>query len=365
MNSDAKESGALDDMRVRLDPLMSIVREGPDACFIMASERELFRLKGRTVPVLLEHVMPLLDGHRTVRELRAALADRLHAKAVDQLIRLLLSNRVVHDTTRLQALGPEEIEEFRGLCNLMARCTDKPYVALERLRTARVAVVGCASLAVPVVQSLGECAIGIIDVVAEPDTLPLPVLPLSQLRRWNPGQLADAITGADLVLGLQDGDLSSIGVLTELNQLSLAHGLTWLHLRLTLDAEGWLGPLHVPGGACYQCLNLRLTSNLKTWRERAVAQHQVAQRHLEPKRLGFGPLGAQLAGAAALEVIKYLTWIQLTQLASRCYLFDFLNHEISLHTVLRHPNCPACHLDRERQLATWSEDQVQLERMLL
>jgi YcaO cyclodehydratase, ATP-ad Mg2+-binding len=128
-----------------------------------------------------------------------------------------------------------------------------------------------------------------------------------EILREEFGRGNDFCTRADFALGLQDGDFSATGELGALNRACLSQGKSWLHLRLTLDVEGWLGPLHCPGGACFECLSLRIKSNLKAGRDCVVVRQQTEQGRVAARRLEFSPLRRQLAAMAALEVVKQLT----------------------------------------------------------
>jgi bacteriocin biosynthesis cyclodehydratase domain-containing protein len=358
------EQGA---QRLRLDPLMNVVRDGAEACQLVISERQLFRLQGKTVPLLVDQVLPLLDGTRTVAQLRQALASQLNEKSLDELLRLLVRNRVLHDVTQVQPLSAEEQAAYCGVFRLLSRFSESPEQMLGQLRKARVAVVGTSALLQDVVDALGDCAVGDIDVFgafgAPAAALQAPKGSRLHTPAWE--ELESTVARADLALGLQDGDFSAVRELKALNQACLRHGQSWLHLRLTLDAEGWLGPLHGPGGACFECLGLRIKSNLKAGRESAIAQQQTEQGLVAARTLEFAPFRRQLASMAAIEVLKHLTQLELTQLFSRCCLVDFLTQETSLHTVLKHPACPACGVSRDGRLYPWDKDEVLLERTLL
>jgi adenylyltransferase/sulfurtransferase len=357
-------SDNLGSQKLQLDPLMTLVRHGADSCQFVLSERQMFRLQGRTVPVLVEHVLPLLDGTRTVLELRQALAAQLSEKALDDMLRLLLRNRVLRDVSGASVLSAEEQEAHRGVLLFLSRYSENPDQLLARLRGARVAVMGDSPFVQDVINALAACGIGLLDIVSE-QTLSITPPLLTQLRSRPWEDLEATLTESDFVLGLQDGDFSSTRALKQVNQICSRLGKSWLSLRLTLDAEGWLGPVHGPGGACFECLDWRIKSNLKAGRDHAITQQHAEDGRVQVRRLEVAPFRQQLAAMAAIETLKQLTWLEATSLFSRCCIVDFITHETSLHTVLKNPACPTCGQHRGGRLLPWDADEVLLERTLI
>lgn len=352
-------------MRPRLVPCMSVVRDGERTCYFMVGGRDSLRCQGRLVPTLVERLLPLLDGTRTLAELRATLAGTLDTASVDELLRLLLHHGVVVDAEPEQVFSARELEAFASLLALLARSFSNPYRPFERLRRARVVVVGNSELTRELVGALAECAIGTIDLVMDEGSPTLAVPQPVHVRAHPLAELRGVLAGADLVIGVQDGESGFTRHLRELNRRCLESGADWLEVRLTLDAEGWIGPLHVPGTACFECVELRRRSNLATWREHALQVEQVERGLIVGKRLGFTPFQKQLASMVAVEVLLYLTAIESTRLVGRCLLVEFLTHESTAHPVLKHPSCPACGQPSEERLHPWGDEVVRIERTLL
>jgi bacteriocin biosynthesis cyclodehydratase domain-containing protein len=352
--------------RLRLAPCMSVVRDEDRACYFVTSDRELLRFHGRLVPPLVDDVLPLLDGNRTVGELRDTLARKLDSRSVDELVHLLVQHRVVVDVAPEQAFSSRELEAFGSLLALLSRSSQEPFRLLERLRGARVVVVGSSELAGELTAALAECAIGVIDLVMEEGaSLPPEVRAPVQIRTHALDQLPALIPGAALVIGVQDGEPGFPRRLRELNRMCLELGASWLEVRLTLDLEAWLGPLHAPGSACFECTELRQSSNLRSWREHQLHLEQLEKGLVAGRRLGFKPFLAQTAHAASTEVLLHLIAEAPSRLVGQCLLLDLLSHESSLQPVLRHPACLACGHPPEELPPPWSEEDVRLERTLL
>lgn len=359
-------------MKPRLKPFINIVRDDETTCCFMISERELFRCRGKSVPLLLDQVLPLMDGERTVEALAAKLEGTLPAKAVQDLVTLLVRNHVVMDAAAEDvpvagepAASPST---FPGLMTFLARFSDKPGALWSRLRRARVAVAGDSPLVHEVTAALGSCALGAVDVVAPSELAearPGEVPGTTTLRRVGLDRMGEVVPGADLVLGVQDGEFCFGARLKDLNRMCLEIGQSWLHLRLTLEGEAWLGPVYAPGSACFECMTCRLQSNLKSWKENAQHERRIAEGQLPGQRMDFLPFRKQLAQAAAVETVKFLTGIDGARLISHCLVLDLLSQESSLHTVLRYPRCPACSKLQTGRIYPWDEDDLKLERMLI
>ncbi|HEX5751300.1 MAG TPA: TOMM precursor leader peptide-binding protein [Archangium sp.] len=359
-------SDSFESSRPRLAPAVSVVQDGADTCYLMMTGKELLRCHGPLVPTLMTRLLPLLDGTRSVAEIREALEGTLEAERVEEVLRLLLRHHLLLDAGPEQELSTQERAAFGSLLALLARSTPQPYRVLERLRRMRLVVVGDSELAREVVEALAECAVGAIDLVSPREAwaelkLELPV----RLRHVDPGQLQNIVPGAELVIGVQDGEFNFTRQMRELNRLCLRLGVSWLQVRLTLEAEGWLGPLHTPDTACFECMDLRMKSNLRTWREHGLHEEQVEQGLLMGRRIGFRPLQRQLAGALAVEVLLHLTGLETSRLVGRSLVMDALSQESSLHPVLKHPGCPACGRPPEARLHPWGEEDIRLDRTLL
>ncbi|HEX2573866.1 MAG TPA: TOMM precursor leader peptide-binding protein [Polyangia bacterium] len=358
-------------MKPRLKPFINIVRDDETTCCFMISERELFRCRGKSVPLLLDQVLPLMDGERTVEALAAKLEGTLPAKAVQDLVTLLVRNHVVMDAEEeAPAAGAPGVSPaaYPGLMTFLARFSDRPGALWSRLRRARVAVVGDSPLLTEVTAALASCAIGAIDVVAPPELAGAglaEVAGATTLRRVGLDRMGEVVPGADLVIGVQDGEFCFGARLKELNRMCLEVGQSWLHLRLTLEGEAWIGPVYAPGSACFECLTCRLQSNLKSWKENAQHERRIAEGQLPEQRMDFLPFRQQLAQAAAVETVKFLTGIDGARLISHCLVLDLLSQESSLHTVLRYPRCPACSRLQTGRIYPWDEDELKLERMLI
>jgi bacteriocin biosynthesis cyclodehydratase domain-containing protein len=307
----------------------------------------MFRVQGRSVPVLVDHLLPLVDGARSVGAIQEHLADRIAARPLAELLEALVRHGLLRDVSEAPALSDAERAEHREILALLSRFSERPEALLAGLRAARVLVVCDSPWGADVAGALRESAVGTV--------------------RWlESGEALEAeVAAATLVVGLQDGDFTGAALLAALNRACVALGRGLLHARLTLDAEGFLGPLYEPGGACLECLRLRIRNNLQAGREVGLAERRVEQGQLAVERLAYAPFRRQLAAMVALEVVKQLTAVEPSALYCRCRIVDLMTHESQLHTVLRHPACGACGQRQEGRVYPWDEDEIRVERMLI
>jgi bacteriocin biosynthesis cyclodehydratase domain-containing protein len=332
---------------LRTVPFLRVLRDGPDACHLLTSERTTFRVQGRGVPFLLDAILPAFDAPLRVGALPERLAAGVEEEALRALLGALLRNGILRDATDAPPLSADERTTHRDTLSLLSRLSDRPEAHLAKLREARVLVACDSPWGDDVAAALRESAVGTVRVVARADSLE------AEARE------------ATVAVGLQDGDFSGTALLTALNRACVSLGRSLLHARLTLDADGFLGPWYEPGGACLECLRLRIRNNLRSGREVACAERQVEDGLFAADRLSFAPFRRQLAAMVAVEVLKQVTALEPSSLYCGCRIVDLLTHETQLHRVLRHPACEGCGRQPAGRLYPWDEDTICIERTLV
>jgi thiazole/oxazole-forming peptide maturase SagC family component len=122
------------------------------------------------------------------------------------------------------------------------------------------------------------------------------------------------------------------------NQAALAAKKPWTSARLS-GFEFQIGPTVIPfETACYQCFDLRQKSNLQDFAEYQLVEDFLKKDRLRTEALAFTPG----AGLVALEVLKAITWFMAPATCSHLYTLNLLTMESKLHPVLKIPRCPAC-----------------------
>jgi len=136
--------------------------------------------------------------------------------------------------------------------------------------------------------------------------------------------------------------------LQALNRIALELRISWMHA--VVDGPFlFVGPIFLPSGsACYECLETRVTMNLRDatgyqrYKQALVAGHiKEAPFHIERV------LSALLAAHTAYEVLNFS--LTGTSFTARKLLSIYLpTMEFSFHDILRVPGCAACSPTAER-----------------
>ena len=343
-------------MRPWLKPGITIVQTDQNICLLVSNESELLKCSGKTV-ALLQRILPLCDGTRSLSDLHAQLPDVLPG-LVDDVVALLARNRALVDLAEQREAGAPSSKA--SLLGVLARMSDEAVAVAQRLEQARVCVVGDSPLAEELAHALLACGIGRISWVAGP-----PAVPDASIDRYESADLAQALTGCTFAVGIQDGDFALTDVLSELNRLCVASRRSWLQLRLTLRGEAWVGPVHADGETCFACFTGRLRGNLRYHREQEQCERFVRDGLAPVKRIDFQPFRSLAANLGALEVFKFVSGADTGSLLSKCRIVDLLRATSSEHAVLRHPFCAVCVGQPTPRVYPWDEDEVQLERSLI
>ena len=213
--------------RPLLAPWYRIVEDGDR--LLLEHGQAVVVLEGGAVRTLLPALLPLLDGTRTTGEL----AEELGASslpAVGRTLELLAENGLLVEGP--EAGGVDAVA-------IAAAYRIAPSLAAERLRDARIGVVGDAGVGLDVARLLRRAGAGEV----------------TRLE-WSS---ADAVDLA--VVTPAPGDSERVEAW---NLLALETGTRWLSVRPFDGAMATVGPLVVPHeSACHGCLLLRLASHLE------------------------------------------------------------------------------------------------------
>jgi hypothetical protein len=123
---------------LRTVPFLRVLRDGPDACHLLTSERTTFRVQGRGVPFLLDAILPAFDAPLRVGALPERLAAGVEEEALRALLGALLRNGILRDATDAPPLSADERTTHRDTLSLLSRLSDRPEAHLAKLREARV-----------------------------------------------------------------------------------------------------------------------------------------------------------------------------------------------------------------------------------
>ena len=323
--------------KLLFSPSVEVVDDGQGDVLFYVNERLSHRLSGKSVGVLTEHLLPLLDGSRTRDEVYAALGSRLSEAAMDALLGKLSQLRLLR---RVHSTGLSG-----GVPSFVADASDDPEGDWRRVRAHPIALVGPASPSVSVwISALRDAGFESVRWVAQPSE-----------------EDADALLASGFVIAVEEDENRLRPLLFELNRAALAAKRSWLIVRFTRAEEAWIGPLFEEGEACYQCLVDRWRANLKTVRE--TERFIRWQRETAPgKGPGtYPPHATQIAAVVAYEAVRWIAGFEASPLASAVRIVDLRSQECTTHRVLRHPMCAACGRADIARPTPWEEDALRVE----
>ena len=274
----------------------------------------VLEFEGAAAERLLPHLLPLLDGSRTVDEVVAALGEPVRP-AVEHALDLLRGHDLLTEQAPSgAAAGARRPAELLAATDRAGRTVAELHARLVR---AEVLVLGCAAAAEPVGRLLQSCGCGSVDGLAWDEPAP------------------DAF-----VVAVPAGD--ELPLLAEWNRRARA---PWVQI-LPFDGRlAAVGPVVVPGQtACHECYRHRRDSTIAPVPDRTAGAYA-----------GAPALDAVLAGLASHIAVR---WLAADDLRDAGVLVAVeLDPELrcTRHFVHRVPRCPACSPASRRAAASpWS-----------
>ena len=306
--------------RPALAPWCRLVQD--DDRFLAEHGGTLVTFEGRAVRTLLQRLLPLLDGTRTVDDLEAALG-RAAAPAVARALDLLAANRLLVDGEH----RPSDESPMTAAASFAAAVTRRTTQADARraLEDAHVSVLGAGRAAAEIRRQLRRMGIGRVDAAA-----------------------MDAGPEGSFVLAAPRADEQPL--LSALNLAALERGVPWMQV---LPFDGRLvvvGPVFVPGrSACRECYALRRAA-CSGYDDDFDAVERTAVRAAEPP-----PLPTLAASLASLLALRWLT-ADDPALPGRFLAVEVgavlrVRHDL----VLRVPRCPRCGTPERSVPSSWFE----------
>ena len=278
----------------QLKPHLRLELLGPERAFLLG-EREQFMLTGRAQVL----VAPMLDGRRAVRDIIAALEERVSPPEVLYTLSLLEKRGYLVDAT--SALPPEAAAFWQA-------SGVAPAEAAQRLAAAPVAVLALDGLEpAPLVQALEGAGLTVRD-------------------------------GAPLQIILVRDYLTP--ELEALNQQKLARREPWLPVKPT-GITPWMGPVFRPGeGPCWACLAQRLR-----WNRPVETFLRYSTGATGPLPLPRAELPTSTQAGLHLAATALAQWIATGMqgsLGKALLALEFPRFQLTEHAVVRRPQCPAC-----------------------
>lgn len=272
---------------LRLEPFDS------ERAFLLG-ERERFMLAGRTQVLLAS----LLDGRRSVRDILAALEGQVSSPEAFYVLSVLERQGFLVDAT--PELPPDAAAFWQSL-------GVAPADASKQLATSPVSVRALDGLdPMPLTLALRDMGLSVQNVA------PLQIL-----------LVRDYLHPA----------------LEDLNRDALARHQRWVLVKPT-GAIPWMGPVFRPNeGPCWECLAQRLRWNQPV--ETFLRARKGAQA-LTPPRAELPPSLQAATQLAALSLARWLVSGGQGPLSQSLVTLDLTRLQLTEHTVVRRPQCPAC-----------------------
>jgi bacteriocin biosynthesis cyclodehydratase domain-containing protein len=254
----------------------------------------VLEFEGRAAVRLLPHLLPLLDGTRTVAEIVASLGEPVRP-AVVHALRMLAERKLL-----TEPMPEGRTVEYLVATDVYGRDATTVAAALSR---ARVTVVGAAETADRIAALLGES--------------------LDRVERagFDGGDDADLIVVAPAA--------HEVPRVRAWNERALEREATWLQVLPFDGLIATVGPIFVPRQtACYECYRLRRAANIAP-----VADHE------EGAYPGAPAFDSILAGLAATIALRRVA------LGDGRFVGVLLAVEeiaCARHVLYRVPRCPVC-----------------------
>jgi molybdopterin-synthase adenylyltransferase len=356
--------------------------EGGEEVLHFVSERRRLKLKGHSFREFEGHVLPLLDGRRTVEEIQAAVADVFAPRDVENAIALMASQGllaegageggvVAGDTG--PAPHPPRWEPQR---NFLHEVLGDAEAVSHRLAASVVTVLGLGGAGADTALALAKMGIGEVRLVDSLAVGPADPYFSEAFQAAEPGSprtaavarrfaasapwthaveigvpLADdtaveaAVAGSHFAVCCLDAGQS--WTTYQLNRACLKLDLPWTSVTLA-GTEVVLGPTVVPHQtACYLCYRMRAVACAVNPEDAFAHERYLDSRRQDDsgRRENLAPAAVIAAQLAALEAVKALSGLRLSARGGLVIL-DLLDLGTSRHTVLRKPGCPACFPER-------------------
>ena len=310
-------------------------------------------------------LLEALDGARTTEQLEA----RFGEEAVRDLISQLQELEVVEDAADDDRLTAGELARFdrqiRYFSDIGAPGLT-PSDCQERLREARLAVIGVGGLGGWAAWALACCGVGEMRLVdgdrvevsnlnrqilyTEADIGRLKVeaaaerltafnsamrVEATAKRLESEAEIAEFVAGSDVVIDAADWPAHDIE--RWVNSACFAAGIPYITMS-HFPPIARVGPLFVPGvTGCFACQEAAF--------RRAYPLFDVAieQRRAQPSPAAtLGPACGLIGGQVGLEVMHHITGLAEPSTLGAAHIYDLRTMEVEREPVVPEPGCPVC-----------------------
>jgi len=265
----------------------------------------VLEFEGRAAEQLLPHLLPLLDGTRTLDEVVAELGESVRP-AIEHALSLLRANDLITEAAPPgTAAGPRRCAELLSAVDRVGRTVAELHAGLAGVDLHVLGGAPAADLAARILQASGVGGVWRLE--------------------WD-----DRPPPTGLVLAAPTGD--ELGRLDEWNRSARDAGTTWIQVLPYDGRMAAVGPLVVPGQtACHECFRLRRDSTIAPLADRTSGRYA-----------GAPALDAVLAGLACFVALRWLAAGDVTDAGVLLAVELAPELRCTRHFVYRVPRCPAC-----------------------
>lgn len=343
---------------------------------IFNTTRRTLTVKGQGLHNVEKVILPLLDGYRTIGEIRAEIEDKLTDSSLDQCLEFLIENRLVGEF-------PEDKVDLDGQADLLPQISLYHELGFQQedvqkhLANARVAIFGLGGSGLFTAINLATAGVGFLRLCDDACILPSDYLLMSnslfdtigtfrgmeaarQLAEISQSIQTEVVTypliNDETINALLD-DVDLVIVATDAVSVNLTYRLNRLCLKMqrpllpggTAGVEGTIGPLvFSEDGPCYLCYRMRSIACAKLPEaELAIEKFLNQERRSQPRMRESLPMGQMLVGSyLALDALKMLLGLAIATDGKLLHL-DLLGTKLTHNVVLKKPGCPHCFLRQE------------------
>src|SRR5579859_3026077 len=348
----------------------------------LADDRVLFRsdthaiqIRGNVAHLLVDRVLPLLDGRRSWTAVAAQLPDVAVADLRAHLDTLVGAG-ILHCTDDPLEDRAPTLAPLLALIDTLGLPAGQ---ALDRLARLHVVIAGLEGPGAHLAALLARCGVGRLTLVdpypcqpgnlallpsVGPDAIgrPRQEIMAAALRQaagdapialeLGPAEitrerLAALATECDLLVGCFDRGFTAAQYW--LNRASIETGVPAIYAEAR-GPLGFAGPLVLPGQtACYMCYRMRNVACAPDFTT-AMAYEEFLDGQKRPvlhTRAIWPSLAPYLASLLTGEILKLLLGLQRPTLAGKVIEFNGLTLATEAHPVLQQPDCPVCQVKKK------------------
>ncbi len=329
-------------------------------------------------------LLEALDGERTTEQLESEFG----AEAVSDVVSQMQVLEVVEDAADDELVPAAEMARFDRQLRYfsdIAGAGPTPSECQDRLREARLAVIGVGGLGGWAAWALACCGVGemwLVDgdrvevsnlnrqiLYTEADVgRPKVAAAAERLGSFNSAmrteatdrrleseeEIAEFIAGSDIVIDAADWPAHDIE--RWVNCACFAAGIPYITMS-HFPPIARVGPLYVPGRTgCFACQEAAYR------RSYPLFDVAVEQRRAQASPAAtLGPACGLIGGQVGLEVMHLLTSLAEPSTLGVAHIYDLRTMEVEREPVVPEPGCPVCGDLRPAEAVDQSERQLQLD----